>query len=242
MQPAIEIDDPKTWALNLCSAVSRAAAKLQGTAAFPGDLRLDPWDLSEIRDALAGVRVLLFHASRLVPHEVDDIHRSGLKRLNAELIEAKVRAALAKGYLTASEAHDLHAHHAPLDGSTGHRAGQVCAIASQRQFDDNPHGVLPLLTQWGGEALYWSHQQHSPLTPTLERLGTPAIVALEAPAIRCGDSWFPDLEALLVATALGATDVGADVYLRSDVPAADIRGVWSPGTPEYDVHPFLPRA
>ena len=236
----IEIDDPAGWPESLRRAASSAAASARGTTDNTVDLRLGDVDLWHLRDALAGQEVLVFHATRLLPHEVADIARDGLRALDLDLIVRKIDSAVARGHVTADDARTLLADHAKIDGSAGNRAGQVCATVSLRALDRNVHGVLPLLTQWGGEVIYQAHTR-GPLARKLTNLGQPALVAFVAPALRDGDSWFPSIESVVVGAALGLPDANADVFVCSDVAPEDVRGVWAPGSPDYDAHPLLPR-
>ncbi|OIQ94658.1 hypothetical protein GALL_233160 [mine drainage metagenome] len=240
MSTVIELDDPTTWPTGLRSAVARTVTDARRAEPFPSDLHLTDTELWNIRDALDGHRVLLFHAARLLPGEIEDILAGGLQMLDERLIERKITEAASRDYITDSQARMLIAERAPLDGSAGRRAAQVCAIPSLRALDYGVHGVLPLMTQWGGEAIYRAHERDA-LGPLLRSLGQPAIVAFSAPALRATDLWFPRLEAVVVSISLGLVDANADVFLRSAVPASDIRGVWLLGMPEYDAHPILPR-
>jgi hypothetical protein len=102
-------------------------------------------------------------------------------------------------------------------------------------FDEDPFGVEPLLSAWGGEAIRGSAQDFYTLA-----IGRPSIVVVQIEAGRFSTTR-PTLAALLVATILGMDDRGTDVTLCRGVPPEDIIAVWQPGNPEYDRHTTLPR-
>jgi hypothetical protein len=143
-----------------------------------------------------------------------------------ELFAGKVAGEVAHGLLCPAEGTELLRSAEPLDGSDGAaRVAQVCVSAGTAVYRDAPDAVRPLLQPWGGEVLYFAHEQDG-LGKRLHELGTPTIIEVSLPSVRAQDLWFPDVEQCLVGTVLGFSDVGSDVLIRgSAVPPEDILAV-----------------
>lgn len=235
----VEVDERWTWPDALLSVVSDMAGRY-ADALYTQDVSLSEDDEMAVRRELVGVKVAAYHATRLLPAEIEDILRGGLRMLDEELLEDKVRGARECGALTPLEADAVLAGRMPLDGSSGRRVGQVCAVAPRRGLDVVARGLAPLLSSWGGEALYFRHE-FTPLGEKLRRVGVPAIVALAVSADGANDLWFPGLPALLVGAHLGLDEVASDVFVRRAAPASDVLGVWTPGHPDYEWHGFAMR-
>jgi hypothetical protein len=235
----LDVEVPRTWPAALVGAVDEV---IRRGLADPGASSLWVGDEGEglVAHAASGAMVRLFHATRLLPHEVVAVRTHGLRLLDDSLVTEKLDAAVAAGVLAEAEAEYLSRHRAPLDGRSGRRAAQICAAATTRGFTDEPHAVWALLSHWGGEAIYWAHER-TPSEARLRSIGTPAVVVFGAPIGRPADDWYPSLAALLLAARGGDARVNADVFLRSPVGAEDIEAIWLPGSAEYDRFPALPR-
>jgi len=102
-----------------------------------------------------------------------------------------------------------------------------------------PGGINPLLSTWGGEAMYISKRSVE-LRERLEQLGRPSIVVAET-------VYEPDRFAAYSRKLLRAfigTHPGLDApytQLNSQEPIAgsDIVDIWLPGQPVYDQYPRL---
>jgi hypothetical protein len=106
-----------------------------------------------------------------------------------------------------------------------YREGQVCLVLSERVFERDPEGFLPLLTTWGGEGLYRSSCSVS-FRARLKTLGAATrVVALLALEDASRHSVFPALHRVFVASLLGLPDVGADVHYRSPIPPEHIERI-----------------
>ena len=226
----IDVDDCATWMANLERVVQSVAHRYEGSGSTSSDLWLTDDDRATILAALDGVSIRVFHASRLLPFELDEIRREGLEPASQELFAGKVAGAVAHGLLSPAEGTELLRSAEPLDGSDGAaRVAQVCVSAGTAVYRDAPHAVRPLLQSWGGEVLYFAHEQDD-LGKRLHELGTPTIIEVSLPSVRPQDLWFPDVEQCLVGTVLGFSDVGSDVFIRgSAVPPEDILAVHQPG-------------
>jgi len=236
----IDVDDCATWTANVERVVKSVAERYEGCGSTSSDLWLTDDDRTTLQAALDGVSIRVFHASRLLRFEVGEIRRQGLQPASQGLFAVKVAGAVAHGLLSPAEGADLLRSAMPLDGSAGARVAQVCASAGTAVYRDDPHGARPLLESWGGEVLYFAHEQDG-LGKRLRELGTPTIVEISVPSVRTQDLWFPNVEQCLVGTMLGFTDVGSDVFIRGGaVTSDDILAVHQPSEAWWRQFPKLP--
>jgi hypothetical protein len=132
------------------------------------------WDaaLALAERATASQQLLGFHASRLTEDEGKEIEQCGLRPLSVELLERRL-AALLKACALGPEqaARLLESHQAAND----HRSGMTWFSFSRATLKDEG-AIERLLRSWGGEALYWSHEDDEETGPLLKNLGRPCIV------------------------------------------------------------------
>lgn len=240
MTSAIDVDDPSSWPHELRAVVDQVAESHDPDAVAASDLWLGDDDDAEITAALADIHVRLYHATRLLPCEVDHVRTDGLRLLDEELINRRITCAVEAGAMNDADAAVLRTSHVLVTDAYGRRRDQVCAGLTTAAFKHDVGAVDRLLTLWGGEAIYWLHADE-PFASRLARIGSPAIIVLHSPAGRPGDNYFPSLPQALVGAVLGVPDAGGDVFLRRAVPPDAIETIWSPGTPSYDQFPNLPR-
>ena len=107
----IDVDDCATWTSDLERVVQSVAEHHVGVGSTSSDLWLTDDDPATILAALDGVSIRVFHASRLLPFEVDEIRREGLEPASQELFAGKVAGG--------SSARNALA-------SRGHRVAEVC--------------------------------------------------------------------------------------------------------------------
>ncbi len=118
------------------------------------------------------------------------------------------------------------------------RRDRVCLILGRGAFDET-FGCEPLLSTWGGEAIY---RYAGDLEGRLGGLGVPSIVVTEIDLSVEARAWtFPALGKLFVEAARAPRSYHASVHHRAIVPAHEVLDIWQPGCPEYDCYRDLPR-
>jgi hypothetical protein len=240
MDAIIDIDAPATWPEDVKAWATDVTKSLAVSSPYTLDLPLflDERE-DEFRSLLRGRKLLAFHCTRLLNHEVAAIREEGLRQLSEALVSARIEAA--HEYLSQDEREVLAARHCFATGSQANREGQVCLVLGRTAFDEEPHGCTPLLSTWGGEGIYMglSEDRHVVL-----RLGRPAIVvtAIDLSVSHKVSPSFPSLSKLFAGTLAGTEQRWADVFLRSSIPPTDIMDIWQPGDSNYDRHDELPRS
>jgi hypothetical protein len=109
-----------------------------------------------------------------------------------------------------------------------YRENQVCLVVGRAGPDNT--GVVPLMSCWGGEAIYMVDSD-SEASPAF--LGRPAVVvaAVDLSVSHTVSPTFTSLGRMFVDALLGTEHRVADVLLRTAVPAGDILAIWQPGDP-----------
>lgn len=245
MPDATDVDDPNTWSAPVMAYATKWAERLSGTTEYPGDLEVPHEDEDDFVELLRDRPFRVYHCTRLLDTEVEHVRKYGLIALTEDFIDQKLASALAAGALTREEAAHLASSTVFANGHTSGRLAKVCVVIGKDSLDDT-FGVKPLLSQWGGEAIYWFHgDRQGPTGATLERLGRPTIVSLAAdfsPSGRCNAKFWPALPKLFVARLLELGEVCGEAHIYGSIAADEVVDVWNPGDAEYDCHPTLPRS
>jgi hypothetical protein len=240
-RPLVDPDHPETWPPRLTELMQRVD-DVVSAAEYAGDLGVPDEADAEFRGALAGAQLRAFHATRLLSHEVDGIRLGGLQVFSRELFDDRIDQAYGAEHLTTPQWQRLRNAHMYAVGeehARGRREGQVCLTLRSVAFD---HGANSLLSNWGGEGLYFSTGATG-LEALLGQLGQPSIVVV---AVDVRPTWqqqpiFPTIGRTLLGAWRGLRD-GADLFHPAPIPGSDVLDIWQPGRPEYDAIPRLPRA
>jgi hypothetical protein len=227
----IDPDDQRTWPPLVLAWAEARAASLAGSTEFTNDLnsRLIERE-DEFRALFVGTKVLVYHCTRLLEWEAEDIRSGGLAPLTRGLVVRRIDQADARDALGREEAERLRTSDVFTLRNACGREGQVCFVLGREGFEDS--GVQDFFSLWGGEGIYWAHADDA----DAPRLGRPAIVAagIDVSDPRRALRFGPALSKVFVAPLLGTRDNYADVFLEASVPASDTMAIWQPGDPEYD--------
>lgn len=237
--PAL-VEDPRTWPPQVADVLAPIAERLEGSANAALDLHVDDSAVSHIHAALQGTCWRVYHCTRLLPQERDDVLRWGLAPASDGLLEAKLMAAVKYGYLLEAEAAAIQASSmlAPNRRQRHARAGRICALTTSDSLADY-HGLWRFLETWGGEIVHFG--QSEGVASRLQGLGVPSVVVVDLPLDAPPTvGWYPPMERLLVASLLGMGGLRGETNQRS-ASAWPVTEIWQPGHPDYDERSWLPR-
>jgi len=247
-RPIVDVEAPETWPAPLAALVADIAttAPSNNPEAYV-DLRIDDRE-DEARQLLAGHLVRARHCTRLLAHEADAIRAEGLRLLTPELLTHRLDQAHQLGLLTAAERTTLSAGNRL---AVGHQWAQpkpgIFFFLTTFVLRERLYNIWPLLSTWGGEAIYGNFNNAEPankaLAARLRCLGRPAIVTtlldLSDPRLhRISRS----LVHAFVGCQLGAEEADAVVHYLTAVPPQQVESVALPGDAAYDQFPRLPRS
>lgn len=235
----IDIDLPTTWPPKVVDLMDRLALTAPEPACAFQDLShhidFTGWD-HQLRSALAGRWLRVLHATRLLPHEADDIHTRGQMVLTPELISYRQDRARELGHLSAAEHQVLRdsslfavPHPPGLDLSQ-----RICFTTTRYPLRTGK--VNDQLRNWGGEAQYNTSAWKQHGSPAAKTLGRPAVVValIDGSDPQLAHVSQPDLVVTFLGTRLGLHDAGVTIHHRGPVPGPQIEAIWHPGHPAYE--------
>jgi len=123
-----------------------------------------------------------YHCTRLTPREQTAIKENSLKMLTKNLIQQRLNNALKDKLITKWEyQYLLNSKHLQktLDKKE-YRTGMIWFCPNLSTFKEYD-GVYRLFRYWGGEALYWGHENDENISNSIKQLGTPCIVKCALP-------------------------------------------------------------
>src|SRR5205085_1548031 len=95
----IDPDDDRTWPNATRRWAEERARALEGSTAFVEDLEITLQEEDKFRETFGAQRVLAYHCTRLLTHEVAAIRAIGLRPLSESLVRDRIAAAVAHGAL-----------------------------------------------------------------------------------------------------------------------------------------------
>ena len=177
--------------------------------------------VEQLEALLAPHRIVTYHCSRLTKEEIVNIKQDGLRVLTTDLVNKKLHQCLSDGYLKQGE-YELIKNSPYLSESLNNqhdsRIGMIHSCANRLTLRDC-HAVYRFFRSWGGEALYWGHEEDASLGHVLGRIGVPCIVVCAMPftSIKQGSYELSEHFLLhLVPDELGHTDPSSAVDIRTE--------------------------
>ncbi|TAK60599.1 MAG: hypothetical protein EPO22_09140, partial [Dehalococcoidia bacterium] len=226
---AIDFDRPPTWPASLRRSAEGLAGAFRGTIAYQDQVRTSESQEQAWRASLAGSAIRCYHATRLLPHEVELVRNQGLRPLSPELISDRISAAFRHGFITSGERELMRDAHVFATGEEAHRDNQVCFFLPRCLLDTDAGSIDPLMSIWGGEGISMSSRGIA-LPERIQTLGKPAIVVAELDFLREPSTYVSaSLLKVAVARLLDIPVLGAQVHWYAPVAPEQIVAVWQPG-------------
>lgn len=175
----LDLQNPQSWPPSLKAALDAHRATFEAWELdLPGKSarNYDP-AMVALGSALEPLSVLGWHCTRLTADEAAEIETNGLAVLDVALLERRIDAQVAKGALTARQAALLRSRHQAGERNRGGMAW-FCFFPPRLA---GQAGLERLLTNWGGEALYNSHEDDPDTGPSLREIGVPSLVEAAVP-------------------------------------------------------------
>lgn len=240
MSEVLFLDEPDSWPHQVSQQIAELADTATGPSDFSDDMDCDQDKAASVDRLLGSYSMQVYHASRLLPHEVDYIRRHGMQPTTPRSIERRIDDAYRHGALTEDEYEFVSAHHMhATDEHTrrGRRLDQICFMSSRQTLTDDPEAANPLLKHWGGEVIYYSANLTS--YQPLRKMGTPSIIVAQLPIRNFPTRMIMHISERLAASHLGIGGSDFSLFYEHPVTPAQIVDVWQPGMPEYDAYPGL---
>lgn len=238
----VDLCRPRTWPSHVTRAVrgSLSNVELDGDVAYYDELDLPVESRAEILGALQGLRIVCYHATRLMQHEVEDIRSGGLRPLSPELVQQRLQEAVRRGALSTEVAEELIAP-TLVNAADASREGSVWFTASRDDIQQTPN-LWRMYRYWGGEVMRHHLREGDRLHALLGQVGQAAVVlaAIESDQLNHYSNNV-DLARGLLAVRLGlepnATVAVAEV-LPTNILSVVCKGSadWEGLAPKYQKH------
>lgn len=198
MRLAVEIEDQENWPPDFAEKVvggrslilsyQRERSRIDRLGQDDIRVRLDPPKneykqsytelIDELESLLTPHKLVAYHCSRLTAREISSIKEAGLSLLSPALVRRKIDECYADKLIT-SEAYQYlsSSQHiaACVNNVHANRADMIWFCPNRSTLQDYS-GAHRLFRSWGGEAIYWGHEEDDQIALMLRRIGTPCIV------------------------------------------------------------------
>ncbi|MFD3427443.1 hypothetical protein [Nocardia fluminea] len=229
MDRPISLDDISTWPPELRTLATIGSRHPACQTRFTSDLEPSA-EISKAIDAvLAEHGVVVYHCTRLMDFEAEDIRVNGLRTASTELLKDKVTNACHRGFLTDEQAeHILATGVLTSADQRSVRTNELCAVANLHTIVVCGNGMQPYFQNWGGEITNFWQQSNRQILSALRRIGLPTLVAIHyRPSER--DGHFPDLPKLVIGRWREHEDYSGEIHIRvAEDGRVPVLGIWSP--------------
>lgn len=174
----VDVDDTTSWPDEVVGFIEEQSET--------ADLESNPFMSAEdkiLLNLLDSMHLLVYHATRLLPHEEIDIKTRGLQILTKELVTKKIQGAVAGGYLEKKVGSELLADSTLWSDPHAYRADQICFVLGKTPFEREDSGLMPLFSIWGGESINFT-EVGSKYRSQLIEIGEPAVIKVILPLTR----------------------------------------------------------
>lgn len=185
-------------------------------------------------------RLVGFHCTRLTTAEMSDIAHSGLRCLSPGLVYERIDSCVARGFLAPADGEYLRESTAVRDCVTdrfGRRSGLVWFCPNRSSLKDYS-GVSRFFCTWGGEALYWGHEDDARIAPVLRHLGLPCVIKCAVPYVQAQQHHDNFSERLLAQFVAGEIEYPEppprfDFYTETDIAPSNICQIIVAGSSDF---------
>jgi hypothetical protein len=252
----MDIIDPAaldTWPPDIRVEVEQLAARCRdqpvNTPETPSyELQLEQSGAAEeadgvFRNLLGQRQIALFHATRLLPHELASVRTDGLLVLSDEHRSSRLAKVIEiYGTQLGVESLERLRTAGPLSWNRTHRTarlGKVHGVTPLRiAFEDGGDGLTVFLDNWGGESFYWAATESDELKVTLQHLttlSTPAIVEIGIYAHTL--NWYTNLWPVFVGQLDGWPEPWHEFSITQSIPPDQIVAILGPSSDRWPVAP-----
>ena len=172
----LELDLSSRWPERIRETVASVASE------YPECLALDSSESYRIPDAIrwrildsvADTPIVIYHATKLLEHEIEAVSSSGLQAVSKEMLTHRIQQALAHNYISNEFAGYLLDYGLSSAGDSN-REGKISVFTSRLALRRESN-FWRQFTFWGGEALRDELEQEPEVMKSLKSIGEPCIV------------------------------------------------------------------
>lgn len=261
MSTDIEIEDFRTWPVTIQNTVRQhkelilnfreERKRIDRACQEDMTLRFDPpaneWkeEYQSLVDHLEPIlfenRIIGYHCTRLTSEEIGEIKSGGLSVLSPDLVRNRLERLYSNVLLSEQEYAYLTTSTAiqqSLNDEHGQRTGLLWFCPNRSTLAESS-GVYRLFRSWGGEALYWGHEEDTDASHVLRRIGTPCIVKCAIP-FRVAEQFHINFAERFLSQYVRdeiefpEPTPGFDMHTTTDVPASGILEIIEHANPAFE--------
>lgn len=193
-----------------------------------------------LENILMPYNIAAYHCTRLARYEIDCIIEDGLKALTSDFINHRLVTALGKGLLPPDSYKYLlsdDVFRKAIQNEFGRRTGSVWFCSSKNTLKDSG-SVYRLFRSWGGEVVYFNHEENESIGPCLRSIGTPCIVRCSLP-ISQAQIFFPAYSQSFISRYISDEikyphpPYELDMHMQRDLTAEEIIEIVEISSPEF---------
>lgn len=197
--------------------------------------------VAHLRSELKHHRLIAFHCTRLTTSEIADVGSNGLKLLSFALVRDRLAKAVREGHMIQTDHDDLTGSRFlafSLADRGGRRTGMIWFCPNRAQLR-NASGVHRLFRSWGGEAVYWGHEDDPRIGGVLARIGMPCIVRCAIGLLENEQNYFRLAERFLAHSIVDECEYPEpppdfDLRIKRDIQPSEILEVIEYANPRFE--------
>ena len=172
----LDIDKPLSWPQNLADLIEHLSNENPEFKELdPSEEQMIPDDIrGKVLSEVEGLPIAVYHATKLLEHEISDVYENGLLALNSKMLAHRIERAFLYGCIT-KDFRDFLLTNGLRSADAHNRAGMLWVITSRDRLRDQS-GFWRLLTFWGGEALRDNFRLDGEEHPQLKEIGEASVV------------------------------------------------------------------
>ncbi|WP_147448154.1 hypothetical protein [Mesorhizobium sp. YM1C-6-2] len=195
---------------------------------------------TELRDSLdallADRTIRTFHYTRLADDEVERLMEVGIELSDTAPMRRRLNARVAAGDFSPEQADEIFQASALHSEAYGKRCGMfwTCGLP----YPSDCPGVARLIAMWGGEAAYWTLQDHKVYGPLLRGVGAARIVEVAVPldsATHFGGASGVVVDAYAKSLGFEREISGLDVCCKDPMPPSSILAIHTKGDGTFEL-------
>lgn len=172
----LEVDLPSRWPERIRRAVESVATE------YPEYLTLDPFENNqipeairwEVLDAVGDTPLVIYHATKLLLHEMEAVKSSGLQAVSRAMLTHRIEQALVHKCISVEFAEYLMER--GLSSASDRNRQGMTSVFTSRLALRRKFGLQRQFNLWGGEALWNDFEEGNPAFDTLRKIGEPTVI------------------------------------------------------------------
>ncbi len=173
------VNHPEAWPTELRQQLEKYRKLLLDWEISPGSVSAPVYDnaMYALRNMLDSYAVTGWHCTRLTDAEIRHIQHRGMQLPDGAMLGRRIAMLEGTGEIPRDIALRLAAKNQADDSNRANKLW-FCLFPPRLAGES---GVSRFFRNWGGEALYNSHERDPETSPIIRRIGTPCIVEADVP-------------------------------------------------------------